>query len=200
MPLDERVRVTEVAVLSDDWNRLEKVTFDYLRSDGATQTLTREVYHVDDGATVLLYDVVRRTVVLVKQFRLPMYLREGRGYMVEAPAGLVGDASPEARIKAEVEEEAGYRVEAVTKIFDAIMMPGSAGHRVHFFVAPYSPSDKVSAGGGMVVEGEDIEVIEVEFDDALAMVESGEIVDAKTIMLLQHARINLFAKATVGEG
>ncbi|MGN6087586.1 GDP-mannose pyrophosphatase [Trinickia sp.] len=198
MSLDDRVRVTDVAVLSDDWNRLEKVTFDYRRSDGATQTLTREVYHVDDGATVLLYDVARRTVVLVKQFRLPMHLREGRGYMIEAPAGLVGNASPEARIKAEVEEEAGYRVKTVTKIFEAVMMPGCAGHRVHFFVAPYTPSDKVSAGGGMVVEGEDIEVIEVEFEEALAMVERGAIVDAKTILLLQHARIGLFGNATAG--
>ena len=111
--------------------------------------------------------------------------------MVEAPAGLVGDAIPEARIKAEVEEEAGYRAAAVTKIFDAIMMPGCAGHRVHLFVAAYRPSDKVSAGGGMAVEGEDIEVIEVESDDALTMIESGETVDANTIMLLQHARSDI---------
>lgn len=198
MSCEEQVRVTEVALLSDAWNRLERVTFDYRRRNGATQMLTREVYHVDDGATVLLYDEARRTVVLIRQFRLPKYLRDGAGYMIEAPAGLIGDVSAEERIKAETEEEAGYRVSTVTKIFEATMMPGSTNHRVHFFIAPYTQADKVSNGGGILAEGEEIDVIEVGFDEALAMIDRGEIIDGKTIMLLQYARINLFGTSAVG--
>ncbi|RDU96141.1 NUDIX domain-containing protein [Trinickia dinghuensis] len=188
---DARINVTHTEVLSDDWNRLEKVSFDYTRVDGATQSLTREVYHVDDGATALLYDSVRRTVVLVRQFRLPSHLRGKPAYLLEAPAGLLDGSSAEARIKDEIEEEAGYRVKSVERVFEAVMMPGSTGHRVHFFVAPYSPADKVSDGGGLRHEGEDIEVVEMGFDDALAMVNRGEIVDAKTMLLLQYARIHL---------
>lgn len=191
MSWDERVTVTQSVVLSDEWNRLEKVSFDYTRSDGVTGSLTREVYHVDDGATALLYDETRRTVVLVRQFRLPLYLRGGPGYLLEAPAGLLGGARADERIKQEIEEEAGYRVKSVARVFEAIMMPGSAGHRVHCFVAPYSESDKVSCGGGLRHEGEDIEVVEMGIDEALAMMARGEIVDAKTMLLLLYAQANL---------
>lgn len=200
MSRDERVRVREVVPLSDNWNRLERVTFDYCRRDGETQTLTREVYHVDDGATVLLYDLDRRKVVLIRQFRLPMFMQGGSGYLVEAPAGLVGSSSPEERIKAEIEEEAGYRISTVSKICEAVMMPGCAGHRVHLFSARYTPSDKVSNGGGIREEGEEIEVLEVDFDDALAMIERTEIIDAKTIILLQYAQANLFRSENAGSG
>jgi nudix-type nucleoside diphosphatase (YffH/AdpP family) len=195
MPHDETINVTEVVQLSDNWNRLDKVTFDYRRKDGVIQSLTREVYHVDDGATVLLYDELRRTVLLIRQFRLPMYLHGGQGYLIEAPAGLLGDADAAERIKAEIEEETGYRVATVRKIFEAVMMPGCAGHKVHFFMASYSPSDKVSDGGGLEEEGEDIEVLELGIDDALSMVDCGEIVDAKTIMLLQYAKVHLVQTA-----
>lgn len=191
MRRDERIHVTQSAVLSDEWNRLEKVSFDYTRSDGTTQSLTREVYHVDDGATALLYDETRRTIVLVRQFRLPAYLRGGSGYLLEAPAGLLGGELADERIKQEIEEEAGYRVRSVTRVFEAVMMPGSAGHCVHCFVAPYSESDKVSGGGGLRHEGEDIEVVEMSIDEALGMMVRGEIVDAKTMLLLLYAQANL---------
>jgi nudix-type nucleoside diphosphatase (YffH/AdpP family) len=189
---DDVAQVTEVVTLSENWNRLEKITFDYQRKDGVTQSLTREIYHVDDGATILLHDNTRRTVLLVRQFRLPLFLGGGSGYLVEAPAGLLGGANAEARIKAEVEEETGYQVSSVKKVFEAVMMPGCSGHRVHFFTAPYSAADRVSGGGGVADEGEDIQVLELSFEDALAMIERGEIVDAKTILLLQYARINVF--------
>lgn len=192
---NDAIRITQAVTLSENWNRLENVTFDYRRKDGLTQSLTREVYHVDDGATVLLHDDARRTVVLIKQFRLPMFLQGSPGYLIETPAGLLGGANAEERIKAEVEEEAGYRIATVKKVFEAIMMPGCAGHRVHFFTAAYTLADKVSTGGGVLDEGEEIEVLEVDFDAALAMIDRGEIVDAKTILLLQYARVNLFRSA-----
>jgi nudix-type nucleoside diphosphatase (YffH/AdpP family) len=188
----ERIRVTHVEQLSADWNKLEKVSFDYVLSNGETQPLTREIYHVDDGATALLYDVARRSVILVRQFRLPAYLRGAPGYLLETPAGFLDGSDPEARMKLEVEEETGYRVESMTKVFEALMVPGCVTHAVHFFIAEYTPEHRVSQGGGIRSEGEDIEVIEVSIDEATAMISRGEITDGKTIMLLQYAALHLF--------
>lgn len=186
-----RISVNRIEQLSDNWNRLEKLTFDYLRNDGATQSLTREIYHVDDGATVLLYDTARRTIVLVRQFRLPAYLRGGTGDLLETPAGFLDGAEPETRMREELEEETGYRIGTMTKVFDALMVPGCVTHAVHFFVAPYSPDLRVGHGGGVIAEGEDIEVVELTIETALNMVTRGEIADGKTIILLQYAALHL---------
>ena len=186
----DRVRIVDVKLLSDDWYVLKKTTFDYQRADGSWQRQSRETYDRGNGATVLLHDPLRRTVVLTRQFRLPAFVNGHDGMLIEAPGGLLEEASPEERIRAEVEEETGYKIAAVRKIFEAYMSPGSVTEILYFFVAEYSKSMKVSEGGGVVSEGEDIEVLELPFDEALAMIKRGEIVDGKTIMLLQHAALN----------
>ena len=187
----DRVRIVDVKVLSDDWYVLKKTTFDYRRADGSWQRQSRETYDRGNGATLLLYEPVRRTVVLTRQFRLPAFVNGHDGMLIEAPAGLLEAASPEERIRAEVEEETGYRVHTVRKVFEAFMSPGSDTEKLFFFVAEYAAAAKVSDGGGVASEGEDIEVLELPIDEALAMVRGGEIVDAKTIMLLQYAALNL---------
>lgn len=192
MSVSERVRVHNVEVLSDDWYLLKKTTFDFLRSDGIWQRQSRETYDRGNGATILLYNLARRTVILVRQFRFPAFVNGWNDLLIEAPAGLLDEASPDERIKLEVEEETGYRVSQVRKIFDAYMSPGSVTEKLYFFVAEYDANSKVSDGGGMEHEGEDIGVLELNIDDALAMIDTGEIVDGKTIMLLQHAALKIF--------
>jgi nudix-type nucleoside diphosphatase (YffH/AdpP family) len=189
--MTDRVRIVDVQVLSDDWYVLKKTTFDYLRADGSWQRQSRETYDRGNGATLLLYDPRRRTVVLTRQFRLPAFVNGHAGMLIETPAGLLEEASPEARIHAEVEEETGYRVQSVRKVFEAFMSPGSVTEKLFFFVAEYDAGSKVSHGGGVADEGEDIEVLELPLDEALTMVQRGEIVDGKTIMLLQYAALHL---------
>jgi nudix-type nucleoside diphosphatase (YffH/AdpP family) len=188
------VRIKEVKTLSDDWYLLKKTTFDYRRRDGSWQTMSRETYDRGHGAVILLYNLARRTVVLVRQFRFPAFGYGGThdGYLIEAPAGLLDAASPEERIRAEVAEETGFHVQHVRRVFDAFMSPGSVTERLHFFVAEYDAAQRGGAGGGVAAEGEDIEVLELDIDAALAMVADGRIEDGKTIMLLQHARLHLF--------
>jgi nudix-type nucleoside diphosphatase (YffH/AdpP family) len=188
----DRVRIVDVQVLSDDWYVLKKTTFDYRRGDGSWQRQSRETYDRGNGATLLLYDPRRRTVVLTRQFRLPAFVNGHEGMLIEAPAGLLEMASPEARIRAEVEEETGYRVESVRKVFEAFMSPGSVTEKLYFFVAEYDAAARVSRGGGVADEGEDIEVLELPIDQALTMIAHGEIMDGKTIMLLQYAALHLF--------
>jgi nudix-type nucleoside diphosphatase (YffH/AdpP family) len=190
--ISDRVRIVDVQVLSDDWYVLKKTTFDYLRADGRWQRQSRETYDRGNGATLLLYDPRRRTVVLTRQFRLPAFVNGHEGMLIEAPAGLLEEASPEERIRAEVEEETGYRVASVRKVFEAFMSPGSVTEKLYFFVAEYDAGARVSRGGGVADEGEDIEVLELPIDDALTMVARGEIMDGKTIMLLQYAALHLF--------
>ncbi|MBB6099500.1 nudix-type nucleoside diphosphatase (YffH/AdpP family) [Deinobacterium chartae] len=190
--MTDRVRVHDVRLLSDDWYVLKKTTFDYRRRDGTWQRQTRETYDRGNGATLLLYDPARRTVVLTRQFRYPAFVNGHDGLLIETPAGLLDRAEPEERIRLEVEEETGYRVGTVRPVFEAYMSPGSVTEKLHFFVAEYDPSSKVSQGGGVSEEGEDIEVLELEFEDALDLVARGEIVDAKTLLLLQYARLHLF--------
>jgi nudix-type nucleoside diphosphatase (YffH/AdpP family) len=192
MSIADRVRVEDVTVLSDDWYTLKKTTFSYRRADGTWQRQSRETYDRGNGAAILLYDPARRTVVLVSQFRYPAFVNGHDDLLLEVPAGLLDDAEPEARIRAEVEEETGFRVKTVRKIFDAFMSPGSVTERLHFFVGEYAPEDRVSAGGGEADEGEDIAVEEVTIEDALAMIDTSAIRDAKTIMLLQYAALRLF--------
>ena len=188
---EDRIRIHKVETLSDDWFVLKKTTFDYRRSDGTWQRQSRETYDRGHGATVLLYNRERRTVVLVRQFRFPAYVEGHPGFLIEAPAGLLDQATPEVRIKAEVEEETGYRIGEVHKVFEAFMSPGSVTERLHFFVAEYDPASRPGAGGGVAEEGEDIEVLELTMEQAMAMMASGEIADGKTIMLLQYAALHL---------
>lgn len=190
----ERVRVVESQVLSNDWYLLKKTIFDFRRANGEWQRQQRETYDRGNGAVILLYQPRSRHVVLVRQFRFPAYVNGHDGMLVEAPAGLLDEATPEQRIRAEVEEETGYRVGEVRKVFEAFMSPGSVTEKLYFFVAEYDADAKVSSGGGIESEGEDIEVLELLFEDALAMIGRGEIVDAKTIMLLQYAQLNLFTR------
>ena len=195
MLTQERVRVRQVKVLSDDWYILKKTTFDYLRNNGEWQTQSRETYDRGNGATILLYNRHKRSVILTRQFRYPAFVNGHPGLLIETPAGLLDQTSPEERIKAETEEETGYRVHDVRKVFEAYMSPGSVTEKLHFFVAEYDAGARISAGGGIAGEGEDIEVLELAFDQALAMLERGEITDGKTIMLLQFAKLNLFRAA-----
>jgi nudix-type nucleoside diphosphatase (YffH/AdpP family) len=194
LPMHERVRIRSVETLSDDWYVLKKTTFDFLRSDGTWQQQSRETYDRGNGATLLLYNRERRTVVLTRQFRFPAFVNGHSGSLIEAVAGLLDDASPEERIRAEVEEETGYRVENVRKVFEAFMSPGSVTEKLYFFMAAYNASSKAAPGGGNCAEGEDIDVLELSIEDAMAAIHRGEIVDGKTIMLLQHAYISIFSQ------
>jgi len=192
--VQDRVRVREVRLLSDNWYTLKTTTFDWCRSDGRWQECKRETYDRGNGAVLLLYNRERRSVVLTRQFRYPAFVNGHDNLLIEAPAGLLDDATPEECIRAEAEQEVGFRVRAPHKVFDAFMSPGSVTERLHFFVAEYDPEDRIGSGGGLEAEGEDIEVLELGLDDALAMVASGEIRDGKTIMLLQHAALQLMPR------
>jgi nudix-type nucleoside diphosphatase (YffH/AdpP family) len=187
----DRIRIIDTEVLSDDWYLLKKTTFDFLRSDNVWQRQSRETYDRGNGATILLHDPARDTIVLTRQFRLPAFVNGHDGMLIEAPAGLLDHASPEDRIRAEVEEETGYRVSKVEKVFEAFMSPGSVTEKLFFFVAEYDSASKIAPGGGVEAEGEDIEVLEIHLTEALRMVRRGEIMDGKTIMLLQYAALNL---------
>jgi nudix-type nucleoside diphosphatase (YffH/AdpP family) len=187
-----RIRIQKVEVLSDDWYVLKKTTFDFLRADGSWQRQSRETYDRGNGATILLYSLARRTVILTRQFRFPAFVNGHPGLLIEAPAGLLDEAAADERIKAETEEETGYRVGEVRKVFELYMSPGSVTEKLYFFVAEYDPASKVHAGGGVAEEGEDIEVLELPFEEAVRMVETAEIADGKTVLLLQYARLHLF--------
>ncbi len=181
------VRIVSEEVLSDSWYILKKTTFDFQRRDGSWQRLSRETYDRGNGAALLLYHPAQRTVVLTKQFRFPTYVNGcADGYLIEACAGLLDGESPEACIRREAAEETGFHIRAPKKIFEAYMSPGSVTEKLHFFIAEYAHSDRVGTGGGAACEGEDIEVLEVSVDAAMAMIETGEIQDGKTIMLLQY--------------
>jgi nudix-type nucleoside diphosphatase (YffH/AdpP family) len=192
MSLADRIRVQDVTVLSDDYAVLKKTVFDWRRDDGRWSTMSRETYDRGDGCVLLPYNLANRTVLLARQFRYPTYVVGYDDLLIEAPAGVLDDASPEARIRAEVEEEVGYRLTQVRKVFQAFMSPGAMTETLHFFVAEYDAGMKVSDGGGLEEEGEEIQVLELTIDEALAMIADGRIRDAKTIMLLQHAALSLF--------
>ena len=192
MSVSDRVRVKDVRLLSDKKYILKATTFDWCRDNGAWQTQVRETYDRGNGATLLPYNRRNRTVVLVRQFRYPAFVNGYDDLLIEAAAGMLDNASPEERIRAEAEEETGYRLHDVHKVFEAFMSPGAVTEKLYFFVAEYEPEMRVSAGGGLAHEGEEIEVLELAIDEALAMIAQGRIVDAKTIMLLQYAALHLF--------
>jgi nudix-type nucleoside diphosphatase (YffH/AdpP family) len=174
---------------------LKTTRFEWRRNDGQWQRMDRETYDRGNGATLLPYNLAQRTVLLTRQFRYPAFVNGHDDLLIEAAAGLLDNAAPEERIRAEVEEELGYRLGTVQKIFETFMSPGSVTEKLHFFIAPYEPSMRIGSGGGLAEEGEDIEVLEVGIDEALAMVADGRIADAKTVMLLYHAKLHVFSAA-----
>jgi len=184
--LQDRVRIRSVELLSDDWAVLKKTTFDYRRNDGVWETQVRQTYERGDGAVILPYDNERGTILLVKQFRYPAYATGHKEPLIEACAGLLDADDPETCVRREAEEELGYRLRDVRHLYSPYMSPGSVTERLWFFVAEYRPSDRISDGGGHADEGEDIEVLEMTLDKAMGFVAEGGIIDAKTIMLVQH--------------
>jgi nudix-type nucleoside diphosphatase (YffH/AdpP family) len=192
MTVSDRVRVHNVRLLSDNHYTLKTTTFEWRRASGEWQTQARESYDRGNAATLLPYNVAQRSVILVRQFRYPAYVNGYDDLLIEAAAGMLDNETPEIRIRAEVEEETGYRLGEVRKIFEAFMSPGAVTEKIHFFVAEYESNMRIGSGGGLASEGEDIEVLELPIDQALAMIGDGRIVDAKTIMLLQYAALNIF--------
>lgn len=185
------IKITQNELLSDNWYLLNKVTFDFLQKDGTWVTQKREVYDRGNGAGILLYNREQKTVILTKQFRLPTYLNGNKtGMMVEVCAGLLDEDHPEQCIIRETEEETGYRIKSVQKVMETYMSPGAVTEILHLFIGEYDASMKVHGGGGLEQEQEEIEVLEIPFNDAYKMITTGKIKDAKTILLLQYAKIN----------
>ena len=188
--MNERIKNLRTEILSDNWYTLKKVTYDYL-TNGTWKTLNREAYDRGNGAVILLYNKTLKTVILIKQFRLPTYINGNEsGMLIEACAGLLDKDNAEDCIRRETEEETGYKITEIKKIFEAYMSPGSVTEILHFFIAEYSKEMKVNDGGGLDHEQENIEVLEIKFNAAMKMIETGEIKDAKTIMLLQYLKLH----------
>lgn len=185
-----KFKIVATAILSSDWYTLRKITYEYLQQDGAVKRVSREAYDRGNGATILLYNMELNKVILTRQFRLPTFINGNEsGMLIESCAGLLDDDHPEDCIRKETEEETGYKITDVEQIFEAYMSPGSVTELVHFFIAAYSPTMKISDGGGLSEENEDIEVLELDMDDAFNMISTGEIKDGKTIMLLQYMQL-----------
>jgi len=187
---NNNIKILTTEILSDNWYVLKKNTYEVFKN-GEWKQQTREAYDRGNGATILLYNKENKTVILTRQFRLPSFINGNEtGMLIEACAGLLDKDNAEDCIKRETEEETGYQVKDVRKIFEAYMSPGSVTEILYFFVAEYAESMKVHEGGGIEHEQENIEVLELNFDDAMRMISNGEIKDAKTIMLLQYAKLN----------
>lgn len=187
---DDFIRIRTRETLSRNWFKLEKITFDQRRSDGSQQTLDREIYHNGPGAAVLPIDQARGTVLLVRQLRMPAYVNGDPPLLVELCAGIVdtGD-DPAETVRKEAEQELGYRLRELRKLFELYMSPGASAEKLHLFVAEYRPGDRIGTGGGLPGEGEQIQCLELPLTCAWEMVTTGQIVDAKTVLLLQHARL-----------
>jgi GDP-mannose pyrophosphatase NudK len=185
------IKILKKEVLSDNWYTLNKITFEATKQDGSVLQLSREAYDRGNGATILLYNADNKTVILTRQFRMPTYINGNEsGLLIECCAGLLDKNNAEDCIRRETEEETGYQITNVKKVFEAYMSPGSVTEILHFFIAEYTNDMKVGDGGGLEEENENIEVLELPFTEALQMIRTGEIRDAKTIMLLQYAQIN----------
>lgn len=185
-----QIKILNTDILSDNWYILKKVTYEVTEKDGNTAVQSREAYDRGNGATILLYNKAQSSVILTRQFRLPTYINGNPdGMLIECCAGLLDKDNPEDCIRKETEEETGYKITDVKKVFEAYMSPGSVTEILYFFVAEYAKEMKVSGGGGLAHENENIEVLELPFGEALQMVETGEIKDGKTIMLLQYAQL-----------
>jgi nudix-type nucleoside diphosphatase (YffH/AdpP family) len=191
MKMVGHVKILDIKILSDNWYILKKITYEFQKNGGAPQTQTREAYDRGNGATILLYNKEQKTVILTRQFRLPTFINGNEsGILIEACAGLLDKDNPEDCIRRETEEETGYKIKDVKKIFEAYMSPGSVTEILYFFIAEYSREMKVNEGGGLEDEQENIEVLEINVDGAMKMMQTGEIKDAKTIMLLQYVKLN----------
>ncbi|MEC0094059.1 GDP-mannose pyrophosphatase NudK [Paenibacillus macquariensis] len=189
--MNPKIEMVKEEVLSNNWYLLKKMTFKYQKRDGSWETQAREAYDRGNGAVILLYNRKQQTVILTQQFRMPTYMNGNEtGMLIEACAGLLDKDSPEDCIRRETEEETGYRITNVHKVWEAYMSPGSVTEILYFFVAEYSPHMQTGRGGGVEKEQEEIEVLELPIEQALNMVKNGEIRDAKTIMLLQYAQLN----------
>ncbi|RVT45466.1 GDP-mannose pyrophosphatase NudK [Rheinheimera sediminis] len=189
--MSNKIRNLQKTLLSDNWYTLNKFSFEYQNHNGEWQQQHREAYDRGNGATILLYNKAKGTVILTRQFRLPTYINgNSDGLLIETCAGLLEQDNPEDCIRREAEEETGYKVDTVQKLFEAYMSPGSVTEIIHFFAAEYAEHMQVSAGGGLAHEQENIEVLELDFAQAYSMIGTGEIKDGKTIMLLQYAKIN----------
>lgn len=189
--MSANVQILNTEILSNNWYTLKKVTFEYVKKDGSRITQSREAYDRGNGATILLYNKEQQTVILTQQFRLPTYLNGNEnGLLIEACAGLLDKDNAEDCIRRETEEETGYKITDVRKIFEAYMSPGSVTEILYFFIAEYTRDMKVNEGGGVAHEEENIEVLEIPFQDALNSITTGEIKDAKTIMLLQYVKLH----------
>lgn len=187
---NNRIRNVKAEVLSNNWYTLRKITFDYQKKNGTWETQQREAYDRGNGATILLYNTKKKTVILTRQFRMPTYVNgNDSGMLIESCAGLLDNDNAVDAIKRETEEETGYTISSVTKVFEVYMSPASVTEIVHFFIAEYTEAMKTTQGGGVAKEQEEIEVLELPFNKALTMIETGEIKDGKTIMLLQHLKI-----------
>lgn len=183
------IRNIQTQILSSHWAVLKKLIYEYQRDDGTWEQQTREAYDRGNGVTILLFNPNKDTVLLTRQFRIPTYLNgNSDGHLIETPAGKLEDENPEDCIKREVLEETGYKVDKVTKIFEAYMSPGSVTELIHFYTGEYNDEMKVSAGGGNIHEQENIQVMETPYKEALQMIKEGKIKDAKTIMLLQYTQ------------
>ncbi|MEN9569100.1 MAG: hypothetical protein RL172_331 [Bacteroidota bacterium] len=185
------ITIIEDAILSNNWYTLHKITYQFQKKDGSTQVQSREAYDRGNGAVILLYNQQQHTVILTRQFRMPTFVNgNADGMLIEACAGLLDKDNPEDCIRRETEEETGYKITRVQKIFEAYMSPGSVTEILHFFIAGYAKEMKVTEGGGLEHEEENIEVLELPFNQALEMIGNGQIKDAKTIMLLQYLRLH----------
>ncbi|MDR6735061.1 GDP-mannose pyrophosphatase NudK [Sphingobacterium sp. 2149] len=184
------IEIIKTEILSDNWYTLKKVTYQYSKLDGTVQQQSREAYDRGNGAVILLYNISSHTVILTRQFRIPTYINGNEsGMLIEACAGLLDQDSPQDCIRRETEEETGYQIKEAQKIFEAYMSPGSVTEILHFFIAEYTTNMKVSDGGGLEEEEEHIEILEIKIQDALHMIDTGEIKDGKTIMLLQYIKL-----------
>ena len=191
--MNPKIHITKTELLSDNWYLLNKVTYEFTLANGEREIQRREVYDRGNGAAILLYNKEKKSVILTRQFRLPTFVNGNEtGMMIEVCAGMLDENNPEDCIKRETEEETGYRIQDVKKIFEAYMSPGAVTEILHFFTAEYQPEMKVSEGGGLAFEHEYIEVLELDFSQAIEMIYNGEIKDAKTIMLLLHAKSEFF--------
>ena len=189
--MNDKIKILDTQILSNNWYTLKKVKYQIKKSNGEWQAQEREAYDRGNGATILLYNKEQRTVILTRQFRLPTFINgNDTGMLIESCAGLLDKDNAEDCIRRETEEETGYKVSHIQKIFEAYMSPGSVTELIFFFIAEYSSSMKVNEGGGIDHEQEDIEVLEVSIDDAFKMIGTGEIKDGKTIMLLQYIKLN----------
>ena len=189
--MNANVKIKESVLLSDNWYSLKKIIYDYLKKDGTWETQEREAYDRGNGAVILLYNKAQQTVILTRQFRMPTYVNGNKdGMMIEACAGILEQENAEESIKRETEEETGYRIQKVEKVMEAYTSPGSVTEILHFFIAEYDKSMKVNDGGGVAEEQEEIEVLELDFQQAMAMIKTREIKDAKTIMLLQYVALH----------